>query len=115
VDHLIAVRWSRSQGAILEPEASSTAVETSACACGSGIPVTTVQLDGRSVQILALAPILELAYGQGLRADGSFPDQIMATVRLYNAIPGGDETLWEEAVAVAWREYCAGKETRHGA
>ena len=115
VDHLIAVRWSRTEGAILEPEASVAAVSTSGCACGSGIPVTTVQLDGRSVQIMALAPILELAYDQGLRADGPVPDQLMATMKLYNAIPAGDETLWEGAVSVAWRDYCAGKEASHGA
>jgi hypothetical protein len=115
VDHLIAVRWSRSQGAILEPEATSAPVETAACACGSGIPVTTVQLDGRTVEILALAPILELAYGQGLRATGPVPDRIMETVRLYNAIPAGDEALWERAVGVAWRDFCTGKEAGHGA
>jgi hypothetical protein len=114
VDHLIAVRWSRSQGAILEPEASA-AVETSACACGSGIPVTTVQLDGRSVQIMALAPILELAYTQGLRDGGALPDRIVETVRVYNAIPAGDEPLWEQALAAAWRDFCAGKESSHGA
>jgi uncharacterized metal-binding protein len=115
VDHLIAVRWSRKEGAILEPEASSTAVNTAACACGSGVPVTAVQLDGRSVEVLALAPILELAYGQGLRSDGAIPGQIMDTVRVYNEIPAGDEMLWEQAVAVAWRDFCAGKEPGHGA
>jgi hypothetical protein len=90
-------------------------VSTDACACGSGIPVTTVQLDGRSVQIMALEPILELAYGQGLSPDGPAPDQIMETVRLYNAIPAGEEALWQQAVAMAWRDYCAGKESGHGA
>jgi hypothetical protein len=115
VDQLIAVRWSRSQGAILEPEMSSTAMNTAACACGSGIPVTTVQVNGRSVEIMALAPILELAYGQGLRADGALPDRIMETVRVYNEIPAGDETLWEQALALAWCAYCAGKEMGHGA
>ena len=115
VDALIAVRWSRSEGAILESEASSAAVSTAACACGSGVPVTIIQIDGRSVEIMALAPILELAYQQGLRANGSLPDRIMATVRVYNAIPAGDETLWERAVAVAWRDFCADKEKGHGA
>jgi hypothetical protein len=114
VDHLIAVRWSRKEGAILEPEAASAAVSTAGCACGSGIPITIVPLDGRSVQIMALAPILELAYGQGLRADGSLPAQVMATVKLYNAVPVGEEALWERAVAVAWCDFCAGKETGHG-
>jgi len=115
VDRLLAARWSRSEGAFLESQVAPDKVSTDACACGSGIPVTTVQLDGRSVQIMALAPILELAYEQGLRADGPLPDPVMATVKLYNVIPAGDETLWEQAAAVAWRGYCAGREASHGA
>ncbi len=114
VDHLIAVRWSRSRGAILEPETTAQTVSTAACACGSGIPVTTVQIEGRSVQIMALAPILELAYEQRLRADGPVPARIMETVRVYNAIPEGDDALWAQAVALAWHEFCAGKEATHG-
>jgi uncharacterized metal-binding protein len=115
VDRLIAVRWSRSEGAVLESEGTTDQVSTAACACGSGVPVTTVQLDGCAVEIMALAPILELAYEQGLRADGVFPDRIMETVRVYNVIPAGDETLWEQALALAWRDFCAGKEARGGA
>ena len=115
VDRLLEVRWSRSQGAILEAEHASQAVSTAACACGSGISVTTVQVDGRSVQIMALAPILELAYGQGLRAGGPLPGQIMETVRVYNAIPEEDDALWAQAVSLAWREYCTGREVTRGA
>ena len=115
VDRLLAARWSRTEGAFLEPQGAEGNVSTAACACGSGIPLTTVLLDGRSVEIMALAPILELAYGQGLRADGPLPVQVMATVRLYNAIPAGDEALWEQAVALAWRDCCAGREAGHGA
>jgi hypothetical protein len=115
VDHLIAARWSRTEGALLEAEGTPEQVSTAACACGSGIPVTTVQLDGRTVEIMALAPILELAYAQGLRAGGPLPDRILETVRVYNAIPVGDETLWERGVAAAWRDVCAAKEAGHGA
>lgn len=109
VDRLIAVRWSRSQGAILEPDAPR-AVSTAACACGSGIPITTVQVGGRAVQIMALAPILELAYGQGLRAGDPVSGRVMETVRVYNAVPGEEEALWTEAVSLAWHDFCADKE-----
>jgi hypothetical protein len=106
VDHLIAVRWSRTEGAILEGPATDSVVSTSACACGSGIPVTTVVVDGKAIQIMALAPILELAHGQGLRAGQDLPEQIMATVRVYNEIPAGEEARWEQAVGLAWRACC---------
>jgi len=114
VDHLLRARWSRSQGAILEAAATPQAVSTAACACGSGIPVTTVQLDDRTVQIMALEPILDLAYGQGLRADGPLPGQIMETVRLYNPIPSGEEQAYARAVNLAWRALCAAKQPANG-
>lgn len=119
VDHLMAVRWSRSEGTILEaaPAAQQT-VSTSACACGSGIPVTTVQVAGRAVQIMALEPILELAYNQGLRANGAsstgsgqgLSPEIMQTVQVYNTVPAGEEEQYAQAVALAWRAYCEQRE-----
>jgi hypothetical protein len=64
---------------------------------------------------MALAPILELAYGQGLRAGGPIAGQIIETVRVYNEIPAEDDALWAQAVSLAWQEFCTGKEVRHGA
>ena len=40
------------------------AVNSAACACSSGVPVTTVEIDGRAIQIMALEPIMEMAYAQ---------------------------------------------------
>lgn len=116
VDHLMAVRWSRTEGAILEAEPAATpTVSTAACACGSGIPVTTVQVNGRTVQIIALEPILELAYNQGLRANGALPPEILQTVQVYNTVPAGEEALYADAVSQAWQAYCAQREgQRHG-
>ncbi len=106
VDHLMAVRWSRTEGAILEAAGEQRAVSTAGCACGSGIPVTTIQVGERSVQIMALEPILEMAYKQGLRAKAALPEQIMTTVRLYNTIPSEEAAAYEEAVQLAWSAYC---------
>ena len=65
VDQLMASRWSRVEGKVLEPETPAK-VSSAGCACGSGIPVTRVEINGRAVEIMALEPILEMAYGQGL-------------------------------------------------
>jgi hypothetical protein len=110
VDHLMAVRWSRSEGTILEPDEAKPAVSTTGCACGSDIPVTSVQIDGQSVQLMALEPILEMAYGQGLRADGPLPDQILDTVRVYNQVPVGMDAFYAAAVSLAWHDFCARRE-----
>ncbi len=124
VDRLMASRWSRAEGKVLEPEASEPAkVSSAGCACGSGIPVTRVQVNGRVVEIMALDPILEMAYGQGLRAichaeaaaaEASPPAQLMDTVRLYNTIPAEDDAVYTEAVRIAWQSFCAAKEQAHG-
>jgi uncharacterized metal-binding protein len=115
VDHLMAVRWSRSMGAILEagPAASvstASAVATAACACGSGIPVTTIAVGDQAVQLMALEPILELAYQQGLRARDGLPPQILETVWVYNEVPAEDESRYAQAVEIAWLAYCAERE-----
>jgi hypothetical protein len=118
VDHLMAVRWSRWQGSILEPDEAKPAVSTAGCACGSGIPVTTVQIDGQEVQLIALEPILEMAYAQGLRADGPLPGgvpaEIIETVRVYNQFPAGMDATYAAAVGLAWQDYCARREAAHG-
>lgn len=121
VDRLMAERWSRAEGKVLKPEAPAK-VSIAGCTCGSGIPITHVQIADHAVEIMALEPILEMAYGQGLRAAGHgrveagafLPAQIMDTVRLYNAIPAEDDSLYAEAVRLAWQSYCAGKEQPHG-
>lgn len=115
VDHLMAVRWSRTNGAILDLVEATPAVSTSGCACGSGIPVTTVNVDGNAVQLMALEPVLDKAYEQGLRANGALPDQILQTVQVYNQVPAGAEALYAQAIEIAWREHCAKREdTAHG-
>ena len=115
VDRLMAVRWSRSEGTILEAAPDAGAVSTSACACGSGIPVTTVQVGDQAVEIMALAPIMELAYQQGLRASGALPPQILQTVLVYNTVSDGDEARYAQAVEIAWNAYCAEREGQnHG-
>ncbi len=111
VDHLMAARWSRTEGAMLDAGEPQPSVSTAGCACGSGIPVTTVQIGERQVQIMALEPILELAYEQGLRASaGPLPEQIFSTMRVYNGIPAGDEGLYAEAANAAWHDYCRRRE-----
>jgi hypothetical protein len=114
VDHLMAVRWSRTQGAVLEASHEKPAVTTAACACGSGIPVTTVEVDGQAVQLMALEPIMEMAHGQGLRAGGPLPAQLLETVRVYNQIPAGMEAIYTSAITLAWQDYCARREAPHG-
>jgi hypothetical protein len=38
----------------------------------------------------------------------------MDTVRLYNTFPAEDDAYYTEAVAIAWKSYCAAKEQPNG-
>lgn len=126
VDQLMASRWSRAEGKVLEPEVSEpTKVSNAGCACGSGIPITRVQIDGREVEIMALDPILEMAYSQEQKKPSfseetrflelpEIPAQLMDTVRLYNTFPAEDDACYTEAVRIAWQSFCAAKEQVHG-
>jgi hypothetical protein len=111
VDRLIAARWSRTEGTFLDHlrPAAAAPVSTAPCACGSGIPVTTVAVDGRGVQLMALEPVLEMAYNQGLRVGADVAAEIMPTVRVYNTVPEADEMAYLQAVTLAWQAYCIGK------
>jgi hypothetical protein len=118
VDHLMAERWSQVEGAILDVEphtatvSTASAVSTATCACGSGIPVTTVELGGRTASIMALEPVMELAYGQGLRAGGGLPAQVLKMVQVYNEVATEDEIWYAQAVEAAWRDYCSKRAVR---
>jgi hypothetical protein len=104
VDHLLATGPDRSRGKSL-PDApavqkSETGVEK--CSCGSGIPVKVVEIDGHTVEVLALPMIFEM-YGQAAKPlTEQTAMELLETVRLYNLIPEGKDAEWKLALA---REY----------
>lgn len=106
VDELLAVHWSRRRGEVIEPAPSPQVTSTAACTCGSGIPVTTVTVAGEAIQFMALPAIFDQAYAQGLRATGGVPQSLLATVRLYNPVPSGQEERYAAALSLAWADYC---------
>jgi hypothetical protein len=63
---------------------------------------------------MALEPILQMAYEQGLRAGGSLPEQIAETIRVYNQVPADQEALYDQAVSLAWRDFCSRREAING-
>jgi uncharacterized metal-binding protein len=106
VDELLGGQWNRRSGSFVE--ASSTAEPGAApqvgCACGSGIPVQTVDVDGRTVSLAALPLIFEQFRGAGKVPGANVTKELLETVKIYNDVPAGtDEGL---AAALA-REYAA--------
>lgn len=77
------------------------------CSCGSGIPVTSIAIDGRQVELLALPLIFRQFCESGGRPDDAASgDRLMATVRIYNEVPPMAESGYREAILREYRVFC---------
>ncbi len=134
VDELLGRKWSRREGAFVdeqapEPEpqdvefAEQTPSEVgkanlhvvqqevqASCACGSGIPVQQVAVDGQTVTLVALPLIFEQFRQAGKAPDDGVAREMLDVVRVYNPIPAGEEQAYLAAIAREYRAFCE-KET----
>lgn len=114
VDELLGGQWSRRSGSFVEAATTAEPARAAAaapqaepqagCACGSGIPVQMVDVDGRLVPLAALPLIFEQLRGAGRAPGAEVTQELLETVRIYNDVPAG--TDGELAAALA-REYAA--------
>lgn len=101
VDRILGRKAPATREAPGAPEVQAT---TSACACGSGVPVTTLHVNGKTIRLLALEPIFEQIHAQ---ADGGdVADALMQNVKLYNQIPAGEEPTYREVILAAYEDFC---------
>ena len=104
VDELLGGQWNRRSGTFVDAPATAEpeAAPQFGCACGSGIPVQTVVVDGRAVPLAALPLIFEQLRGAGKAPGPEVTGELLATVKIYNDVPAGTD----EALAAALeREY----------
>ncbi len=109
VDELLGGQWNRRSGTFVEagtaaPSAQPEAASPAGCACGSGIPVQTVDVDGRAVSLAALPLIFEQFRGAGKAPGADVTRELLATVKIYNDIAAGTD---DELAAALGREYAA--------
>lgn len=71
------------------------------CACGSGIPVQTVSINGKPVELLAL-PLIFANLREIGRSPEAVGDDLMANVEIYNAVPSEAKAAYQAAIL---REY----------
>jgi len=105
VDTLLDKKWSRREGSFaeLEPVESPT---TAACACGSGIPVQTVQLNGESVTLIALPALFEQFREAGKRPSPETVTDLLEQVRIYNPVALEVEPAYREMLAREYGLFC---------
>ena len=76
------------------------------CSCGSGVPVTRVTIDGRTVELVALPLIFRQFREKGGRQDEGALRELFETVKIYNAVPAEAEGSYREAVRCEYAAYC---------
>jgi uncharacterized metal-binding protein len=111
VDQILGRQWNRSAGEfilpVLETEtASPSSDETvqATCACGSGIPVQTVLINGQSVTLIALPAILQQLKEAGKPPEQATVAELLDLIKIYNPVPAGEEQSYRE---VLLQEYAA--------
>ncbi len=105
VDDLLDKKWSRRQGAFIEDAPLPLDVQqptAATCACGSGIPVQTVQVNGLPVTIVALPAIFEQFQQAGKAPSPQTTDALLTHTKIYNPVPADDEDAYRDMLN---REY----------
>ncbi len=112
VDELIDKKWNRKSGQTVQEEPAKlpqpeneTGPEITPCACGSGIPVQKVTISGREVQLVGLPLIFQQFYEAAKAPGEGTLAELMATIKIYNPVPVGDDRAYAEAIFAAYTKY----------
>ncbi len=110
VDRLIGSLKSRRRRKIVAASEGDKQVPAAdVCSCGSGIPVTALNIAGRRIEALALPLIFDLFRQTGRTPGPDTTVELMETVGLYNSIPDDQRSLWKEAIELEYAAYFAGE------
>jgi hypothetical protein len=113
VDELLSKKWNRREGTFVElPIATTTAATTedspsvAACACGSGIPVQRVIVDGKKVALIALPLIFEQSRQAGKQPSEETARELLDTIKIYNPVPAGMDAPYLAMVLEEYTSFC---------
>ena len=123
IDELLGKNWSRRKGSFVEESPTDfESIQTltsaqnregqklAACACGSGIPVQSVTINGQSTSLIALPLIFEQFYLAGKPPDASVIQELLDAVRIYNPIPATEGESYKSVVLQEYVDFCASQE-----
>ena len=101
----LQVAGTRSDGG--GPEALEEA--QSVCSCASDIPVQKVEVDGQTVELVALPAIFALLREESRHpAEDATADALMEQVRIYNPVPAESEAALRRALLNAYEGFWTG-------
>lgn len=112
VDELLGKPWSRRTGTFIETEMASEPQESieATCACGSGIPVQEVLIDGKNVTLIALPVIFQQFQEAGKLPSEDTAGEIFEMVKVYNPIPEGADEIYTRCLLSEYSNFCLEKE-----
>ncbi|MFI5180190.1 MAG: putative zinc-binding protein [Thermoanaerobaculia bacterium] len=77
-----------------------------ACSCGSGLPMSTVLIEGRPVEVAALPLIFRSFHDADRAGNADLAGELLDSVKVYNAVAPEDEPRLVEALLREYRVYC---------
>ena len=80
------------------------------CSCGSGVPVSWMDVGGTSIEVMALPTLMDRLRDAGRPADEASALELLAKVKIYNEVPVGMDAAWLAALQVAYAGHCRDKE-----
>jgi hypothetical protein len=105
VDALLHQHWNRTVGDMEEIDIPIVQAPVQAtCSCGSGIPVQDIVVSGQTITLVALPLIFQQLAEAGKAASPETTLELLATVKVYNPIPSGEEQAYAAALE---REFTA--------
>jgi uncharacterized metal-binding protein len=118
VDELLGAKWDRRTGSLvksevtpeLEPATPSDDPPQAGCACGSGIPVAKVEVDGQAVSLVALPLIFERFHQAGKVPGAEVADELLGMVKVYNDVPVGTDEAYLAALVREYAAFCGEQE-----
>lgn len=112
VDALLEKRWNRRTGEMIDLETGDDPAlepveepEVATCACGSGIPIQKITIEGQEVTFLALPLIFQQFREAGKSPGDDTANEMMDTVKIYNPIPVEVELAYTTAIMHAYTAF----------
>lgn len=106
VDHVLGKEGGTASASETEGHEPDGGTREATCSCGSGVPVTKVNIDGQMVELVALPLIFQRFREQGRGPDEGAARELFETVKIYNAVPPEAEASYREAVSREYAAFC---------
>ncbi|MDD4870802.1 MAG: putative zinc-binding protein [Kiritimatiellae bacterium] len=75
------------------------------CSCGSGVPVTKLLIDGKTIEMLALPLIFKKFYESGRKPDANVAQEILETAKIYNPVPVESGENYRKEILVEYTRF----------